>query len=534
MLHKILIHSIIPPLVFILISTAWLISTTNGAKAILATANKLYFKALSVKSISGSIINDLELQGIQYDIKEHGLKLNIESLHMHDLHLPKQNLNLNITIDNKTKIKLNGNIEITKIAKTISGNINLHTDDISWLMKWAPDITRLRGKFNADIKISGNISSLTICTKLDLTNITMTLPNYGIKIKPMEIHLTGSSMEKLEISGKGHMRRGPGVFTISGFIEPLSDSIFHKINIQGKELEFVNTDAYHLIANTNLSLMFLDLNTLYLLGDLHIIKGKVDLAATDKAQVKYSEDVIFTDHRPDKTNENFKIIPNINLRIENPTILKTQDLDAEISGKLKITNTGQKLLGEGRITIKKGTYRLPGQVLKIHYGHLYFPSGTLLTDPTIDIKMVRRKERMKAVSQDDKRAGLYIQGTLSHPIINDDGLITKDQALSQILNVGGGSVMGKIQDKLGLKEFTIESDDSKDPSSLTNKNLVIGKKLSDKTYMQYLKSLADDHGDTVKLRYSINDYLYFGIETNSIGNEKTNYGADFCFSIEKD
>ena len=446
---------------------------------------------------------------------------------------------------------------IDKRKNQVTADLSANTTNISWLMRWFPDMTRLKGNFTSHTKINGNIDNPLITTNTNITNITMTFPAYGIKIKPLELHINGNSKDKIIITGAGNMRRGPGSFQISGFIDPTKPNVPHAIHIVGKDVEFINTDSYHLIANPDLTVTFKNINTMQIAGKLQILRGKVDLDNRDAMEVHRSKDVKFIVQQvkpakplttiPIMTKNNddgdFSIIPDLYVRIENKVRLKGLGLNSVISGKLKITKTEQFLHGEGRISTKKGYYTLSGQKLYVHYGKLYYPAGTLLTNPYLDIKISRNKPKktdnqQKAVGYDDNKDCLYIQGTLNNPIIQDNGLIKNDQALAQVLNFGSGSVITKLQDKFKLTEFGITSEEinydpmaqqSRNDTLLDNKNLIIGKKLTKKVYLQYSKGLVDTMPDTVHLKYLLNKNWAIGVETGTLGN-----GADLSFSLDKD
>ena len=438
---------------------------------------------------------------------------------------------------------LTANASLDHTTQNINAEVIANSSNIAWLMQWLPNVTRLKGKVASKNTISGQLAHPTFTTDTNLTNITMTMPKFGVKIKPLALHLRGNSREKFLLSGAGKMRKGPGSFKISGFIDVNKPNMPHSISIVGENVEFIKTESYHLIANPNLAISFKNLHTLQVGGKLQILSGLIDLNHRSATEVHRSQDIHFKGQPATASNNQFEIIPDLQVRIENKVKLKGLGLSAIISGKLKISKSDQQLRGDGRISAKKGSYKITGQKLYIHYGKLYYPPGTLLSNPFLDIKISKNKpfrdsNEEKGSGFDDNKTCLYIQGTWNNPIIQDNGLIKNDQAIAQILNFGSGSLITKLQKKFKLSEFSIAPSEvnydpmaqqNKNDAFLDNKNLVIGKKLNKKVYLQYSKGLMDASQNTVKVKYLFNKNWSIAVETGTVGN-----GADLSFSIDND
>ena len=409
-------------------------------------------------------------------------------------------------------------------------------------MNFIPDITRLKGKLQGSIKFNNNIKHPKITTNLAFNDITMSLPEYGVKIKPLNIYLKAEDDKTIFINGKGVMRNGPGEFDLKGHFEPLNSDFSNILEISGENVECINTPGYHLIASLKLKLAFLlQQNALTINGSTVISKGTIDLDKQKQSKIIKSKDIIFTnqtDHTLQSNQKNyFKILPNIDLKIESETKLLGKGLNAIISGKLKIytNDTNEALLGDGRITIKHGIYSLSGQEFLIEKGRIIYLPGTFIANPTLDIKILPNTEIMNNNKANEKY--LYIEGTLENPIIKDSGLANEHQAILQLLNFGNHTITSNIKEKLHLQEFGIHEDDTSsrqfknkttDESLLDNKNFVVGKKINKKMHLQYLKTLNTTN-NTVRLKYKLNTYWSLGVESST----DDGHGADLGFSIEK-
>lgn len=425
-------------------------------------------------------------------------------------------------------------------GQQLDGQVNLKATNLDLIMEWLPDITRLKGKLNARIKLSGRINAPTLISDAHLTDITATIPALGVKIKPMHLHVTNDRHGKLILKGHGKMRRGPGEFSLDGFIEPFKANMPNALNIVGTSVEFVNNQTAHLIASNKLKLSYdFVADRLDIIGNIEIEKGNIYFNSKQTNTVK-SKDVVFIDHKPQTKQTYFNINPDINLRIQDGVHFNGFGLDADITGKLDINQRQDTVYATGRISIKSGTFELPGQKLQIQKGRLLFPPGTLLSNPALDIKMRSTPHTTTNNSVATSDLDLFIHGTAQAPIISDTGMAgNQDKALSQAI-LAGSSVLSKniLQDKLKVTELGIVSqitegsaffeNPAKNKSSLRNKDFVIGRPLGNKLYLQYLHSMGKAN-KRVRLKYALNKNWSLGLESGDHGG-----GADLSFAIERD
>ena len=445
------------------------------------------------------------------------------SLLMANIRTEQLNIN-NISLDPILQNSQNQLNIILKDLKTIEAQVNFQ--DITHIMKFIPNLTRLKGKLQGYINLN-NESKFN--ANLAFKDLTMSLPEYGIKIKPLNINFTANNAQTILINGKGIMRNGPGEFNIKGHLEPFSKNFSNLLEISGYGIECINTHEYYLIASLQLKLVFLlQQNALQIAGNIIIPKGSINLDQQKSSSIVKSRDIVFLEQQT-TTQNNFRILPNIDLRIEPETALLGKGLDTTISGKLRIYTENDMLLGDGRVSIKQGTYKLSGQKFIIEKGRFIYLPGTLIANPTLDIKILPKNK------QQDQY--LYIEGTLNSPIIKDSGLVNEHQAMLQLLSFGSDKIITNIKDKLHLHEFGIQEDDyvsnqykikNPDESVLTNKNFVVGKKINDKIQIQYLKTLNTTN-NTVRLKYSLSPHWSLGLESST----ESGHGADLGFSLEK-
>lgn len=424
--------------------------------------------------------------------------------------------------------------------KQLHGKIKMDTNDLAFLMQWMPDVTRLKGKFNAQFDLGGTLKQPEIITAAHITDITATLPVLGIKIKPMELHLIGDAQGKFNLTGRGNMRRGSGDFSISGFIEPFKAEMPNSFTLIGSHVEFINNQMAHLIASNKLKFHYAKAEQrLDIQGDIEILQGNVTMADKRTQTVK-TKDVVFVNEAPVKPKHLVVINPDINLRIAEGVHFNGFGLDAAVSGKLNISHRHNAMYADGRVTIKEGSFQLPGQKLDINHGRLLYPPGTLLVNPMLDIKMLGKTPGTETSNDPKPDLELIVQGTAQKPRISETGLSgNKDRAISQAL-LTGSSVLANdfLHEKLKISEIGLASrdnneidffdDHSKDKTSLKNKDIVLGRSLGRKFYLQYLHSIGEAN-KRVRLKYNLTDIWAIGVESGTLGG-----GADISFTIERD
>lgn len=462
-----------------------------------------------------------------------------------------EQLHANIT---SKDLKFN-NLELYKLTNnpknilTIIANLSsapnikfrVNWEDLTGFMHFCPSLTRLKGSLlgEVDLELTKNLPKIT--TDLKLKDLSASLPTYGIKIKPFNLQVSSKKNQTFNIIGEGTIRNTDKTFKLSGKIQPFNLELPSKLNLYGKNLEFINTEQYHLSGDFDLDFIFLWLQqTIKINGNVSINEGTINLIEQTSNFTK-SKDVILIDSKqtnPITTNndENFKILPDINLRIQEKTRLLNTQLDAVISGKMRVYGSNDHdntTLAEGRITIKHGIYNLAGRKFTIEKGRIIYLPGTLLNNPLLDINVVPTKFGMDT---QHKKEHLYIEGTINHPIIKDSGVFNEKEAMLHLLNFSNNK-FNNIKKKFNLEEFDIQEntdlstsefeDLDEKKSLLDNKNFVISKKLFNNLYLRYLKPL-----NTPENKFKLNQKLNsnWAIELGS--STEDGYGADLKFYKE--
>jgi translocation and assembly module TamB len=581
----------------------WLISTQMGCKTSFEIITKIIPGKLKIKTIKGSWISQVEFSELEYEnsrmavsaetlvIKPHIFSIlktpiDISSLSLKNInnaHITIGDTKINITNSNQIsnqldwtltfntskKIKADlkgyliiesnkntwsGKIETAYFSSPISGIwqlinpsiINLSTTHLtlqSFTLVNTKTRSRLQGKIHYNYKKGLN-------TAFDMPEFFV--PKQALLLKNLHLNISGIIGLPLQLQGYGYS--GEGKFDIKGIADFSAEKKI-SIDLKGKNLKIYNTRNMQIIASPQITIDYLA-NQLFIKGIVEIHEAYIAIQ-DQKNMTLLSRDIILTHPESIETTHGFKITPHLYVIINNNLHFNGYGIDGVIGGKLNIDERQDGLLmGKGRLTIKTGKYRLQGATRYINHGRLLFPAGTLLRDPLLDIKISQhRVEQQRSANSPD--VGLYIQGTLQHPIYypysNNSDLKSADilsrlgfgrsetagdesqrQLFAQTAFLFSGTAnpfIDFLQKNLNLEEFNLESRQTNKTfytQGGTDTVLVIGKSLSPKLYLQYLQSIMEPI-TTIRLKYFLSRYFTASVETGSEG-----LGGDLTFSMERD
>lgn len=455
---------------------------------------------------------------------------------------------LRVNADNHVKGQLQVHQFLQEVPleeQTLSGQVDATVNDLSLLMHWLPDIARFRGELDAHATLGGHLLKPELDANAHFAHGTMTLPRFGIKVKPLTLDMHSDRKGILYIQGHGQMRDAPGEFTLTGSLHPFAEGFPNRIVLRSEKTQWANTPAFQFIASPTLAFEFPNFDSLKITGDVFLDQGKINLDAYQENQTCVSEDVVIVSKQGMKrTASDFKVYPEIHIRTKNLIDLQGQNLHASVSGNLLVTQKKGKLLGEGRVTVKQGTYHLPGETLTIQRGRLTYLPGTLLTDPVLDIRLMRTGDHYKPNDQQNN-AGIYILGPLSEMEIENMGWLEghSSDTFSRALSLSSSQLINPLQKKLkldkvfdnvGVASVDRYGQDKQGDIEQANVAFVVGKRISDRIYAQVMKSFLDNDANNepvekARLNIELTQNAALGFEISPKGQ-----GVDLSFSIEKD
>jgi translocation and assembly module TamB len=242
----------------------------------------------------------------------------------------------------------------------------------------------------------------------------------------------------------------------------------------------------------------------------------------------------------------FRVRPDVLIDIDlgDDFQVSGQGLQTRLAGKINVRSTPElptpRVLGDVRT--ERGSYRAYGQQLTIETGVLRFTGP--YDNPTLDITAVRPNS--------SQRVGVQISGTAQVPrvrLFSDPELPDSEklawlvlgrpasgagaeaavlqQAALALLAGRDGRLDGGLAGALGLDELSIAGSATNADGSATAAALTLGKRLSNKLYLSYERSLAGALG-TVNIFYDVSRRLTVRAQA---GEENA---VDLIFTVQYD
>jgi translocation and assembly module TamB len=449
-------------------------------------------------------------------------------------------------------------------TQRVDGHIKVDVADLSFVQGFAQGVEKVAGSFKVDIAFDGTRGQPSVSGGARMTNVQADLPEYGLELR--DIQVAANAQGGGLITMDGHVRSGKGIVSVKGS-SPLvpSDQQPLKLHLEGTDFVARNTPDMHVVVAPRLDVTMASNRRIDAQGEVTVPDASIEMKKKFAAVTLSKDFVIVGPQGADQTSKSPFVI-SARVRLILPTVTDARPsspdqqnaftasmplpktgvrftgmgLRARFQGSLlAIDEPGKPTTGTGQIEIIDGTYKAYGQDLIIEKGRVYFAGGPL-DNPGVELRAYRKAKdgvvagvnvtgsldapnttlwSDPAMSQSDQLA--YI--LLGHPLgqsSQQEGSLVANAAASLGLKAGG-LLAKKIAGKLGLEEARIETE-----GSYQEANLVVGKYLSPKFYIQYGIGLFTG-SSMLRVNYILNKRWTVRAETTSEGN-----GADFLYTRE--
>ncbi len=447
------------------------------------------------------------------------------------------NADAELKIDNNNQLSIN---KLTLLEDTFnSGSIDFSFDKMIWLTLFSDTMLKPKGVIKGSLKPRGTLSDPKIEGQIQLSNGSLLLPATGIEVFNINARAIMLNFYEAIIMGKASSGEGWLDFSAkAGWKKGIDLSL----SIGGKEFQVINLAGIKATASPDLTLVIKDKNT-RLSGRILLPEVQVNVLKPPATVISVSEDEIILDEQKpgteakDKTRSTF--VTDINLMLGDSVRVSGEGAEFKVSGNVELNKSKNLPIQTfGKINIDEGTYQAYGQDLTIRKGEIYLAG--LPDNPGLAIEAVRKIKNITA--------GLMIRGTLRHPVttIFAEPAMPETEALSYLLTgrsltetstsennmllnavtkfgiKGSAGLVENLKTTTGLSALEIQAGDSSAETSL-----LMGKYLTPKLYIQYVKRLFDNQ-DTASMHYEMTDSLSLEAESG------TSQGIDLIYEIETD
>jgi hypothetical protein len=254
---------------------------------------------------------------------------------------------------------------------SIDGTVQV--SDLAWLSAKIPEIRRIEGKLDGDIKLHGPLQqpavSATVSVVDGVVRTQMDLP--VLEEIQLEALVSPSLIEIRRLQGL----LGGAAFNLSGTIhQPMAQNPVADINLKGDNLLIFRDKGLRLRADTNLSLSG-PLGQLVLSGDLAVTDGLFNryiewLGPLQGNRSPESTDGIklFTINTPPLRDMRF----NVRIKSKAPFRIRSNIIRATTKPDLRLVGTGQVPFLLGRIYVDTARLRLPAGTIRMTNGLVQF------------------------------------------------------------------------------------------------------------------------------------------------------------------
>lgn len=470
---------------------------------------------------------------------------------------------------------LNSKNKVIKKAQSLTGRslkgaLQFSSRDLAFISVFLPQLTNVRGVFNANFTVSGTTNNPVLNGQADLTNSSLTIPRLGINLTNIIFHAGGNQSN---LTYNAQAKFDTGILNIKGATNLAQSGFPTDVTVKGNDLLVMNTNDAVVRASPDIQLNWLT-PLLKVNGSISIPFANFtprDLTST----ITLPSDVVFV--TPDQKEEqaNTHIYSNIKIIFGDNVHFNYSGLSGMITGDVSVEDKpGGDTTGSGTLSIVDGKYKAYGQNLVIRQGKFIYTGGPV-NNPGLNIQAVKQlqvvttssgpqsssnKSSLGNYSSNMQVVGVSISGTLSEPsarLFSEPAGLSQSDILSylivgrpasqatqqdgpnlmsalSLLSLGGGAssqIKNQFSSALGLSQLSISHDqeyDKQDNSVVENTSLLLGKALSPNLFLNYSLGLIEPI-NTLKIVYKMKKGFSLQSEHSTNAN-----GVDLFYTIERD
>lgn len=409
----------------------------------------------------------------------------------------------------------------------LSGEIDLHTDELTWMELFSPDIVEPTGILAGHVTLGGTRAAPTIGGNAQLSNFATEIPALAIHPSNGNVRLDALPDGTARVTGS--IQSGDGTLEIDGSLGWRGDDTPLVLSVQGTDVLAADTRELRAVVNPDVTVRYAAGQPLDISGTVVVPSATLDLERLDRG-ASVSSDVVILDP-VDPEQEQGLATPlalDLTLELGDDVVLNGFGLEGTLAGSLNVRQRpGRDMVASGELEVG-GRYSAYGQELEITRGRLVWQGGAI-ADPLLDISAQREVG--------DVVAGITVTGRASRPQANvwTDPATDQSQALAYLalgrplstangdearqldaasaaLSAGGSLLASQLGARLGLDDAGVI-----DSRTLGGSVLGVGKYLSPKLYVGYGVSLLGT-GQVLTLKYLLRKGFDIEIESSTVEN----------------
>jgi len=390
------------------------------------------------------------------------------------------------------------------VDSAIDGRIQIELNHIEPLLSWVPEVDRIAGTINADMRLSGTLAEPRMTGHASLVRGQIDYSPAGLSVT--DIMLAGAVYNFNYTEFNGRFASGGGEGELKASIR--FNNIFKpeiNLEITGHNLDLINVPDMVVKANPDLRLHWYD-SLLNLDGYILIPVARISPRYLPSTSASESQDLVITSGELPPGKESFidrsklRLNGSVVAELGNDVTVTLEPATARLNGKATFTWDNNLLpVADGNYKISGEVYAY-GQLLEVSEGRVSFPNVPA-DNPHLNVNA----EREIYGNVQIKQAGVHITGTLKRPVLEPytTPVTTRERALTLLVT---GHDFDYEQGVGGVE---------------------VGMYIAPRLYISYGLGLFETQS-VISARYDLKNG--FGIKATS-GQRET--GADISYTIER-
>jgi len=364
---------------------------------------------------------------------------------------------------------LRGQLQLdTGKAGTLSGRITASVLNFAMLNPFVPQLANIKGNLKADLALQGSTSQPLVNGAVRLTDGAVDLAELGLQLRDIKLQAVSFADNAGRIQLSGSAKSGQGFIKLDGFASLQGAT---ELTLSGTDFEVAKLPDAQIAVSPDLKGVFAGRQG-KVAGKLNIPKAVLQLPELPENAVKVSSDEVIVGEQ--KTEHNAAAPANIDADIDielgKQVSFSGQGLKTNLSGKLKLTKTGETMAMYGSVDMNKARYKSYGQDLTVRKGKFLFNGP--VDKPWLDVEAIR-VSKSKEVT-----AILGLTGPLDSPQthLSSEPALPEEEVLAYLITGGplaevsksegnrvaaaalsyGSGKLSWLADKLGVSEFEVQ------------------------------------------------------------------------------
>lgn len=427
---------------------------------------------------------------------------------------------------------LRGQVQLdTGQGKALAGQITGSVLNFAWLNPFVPQLSNIKGDLKADLGLQGRTDQPIVDGALRFTGGSVDIAELGLGIRDIRLQaLPSAYAERIQLSGSA--KSGQGFIQLDGFANLQGNA---ELKLNGADFEVAKLPEAQITVSPELKGTFTGQQR-KVTGKLKIPKAILQMSQFPENAVKVSPDEVILGE--EKTEQSVAaavpIDASVDIELGKQVSFSGQGLKTDLSGKLKMTKSGETTALYGNVDMNKARYQSYGQDLSVRKGRILFNGP--VDKPWLDVEAIR-VSKSKEVT-----AILNLSGPLDAPKthLSSDPALPEEEVLAYLVTGGplnqvsqaegnmvasaalsyGISKASWIADKLGVGELEIEQG-----KTLQDTMATVGQYLTPDFYVGTKVGLFNKQAVLV-LKRKLTDSFNVETQTGTSQRIKLNYERD--------